>query len=145
MALKIVDFFVILGVVTAVSALPAWTPVPKTSIASEVLIHPSSTRYLAYHLPSVIPSSAKAVLIFVTLECGRAHRDITQDVQIFTEGEGGYPHYVKYIYVHSYNQDAWNTSSENMWFPMPANRKIFMQYTRNNGGCLVKLYATGYY
>ena len=144
MAMKIVALLVVLAV-TAAAALPTWTPVRKTYIGRVHLTHPSNI-YLAFRIPSVIPSGVRAVLIYTTLECGRANQDVTQDVQIFTEGTYGYPHYLKYIYVHSYNQNAWNTNSENMWFPMPANRKVYMKYTRNSGArCYVTLYATGYY
>ena len=87
-----------------------WTSVTMTSIGTT---HSQATGTLAYDIPSVIPSSAKEVLILASADTG-------------TSGPGGCNHYIKiytqqgsqqvekYIYLMTYGQSAWNTKSDNL-------------------------------
>ena len=107
------------------------------------LTHPGPVQ--SYVIPAVIPSSAKAVLIYGFLESGYSNRDVVQDITIFTEGVRGYPRYKKYLFVHSYDQHAWSFNSDDMWFPMPSNRRVYVQYPKYISGCSLTLSAIGYY
>jgi hypothetical protein len=51
----------------------------------------------------------------------------------------------KFLYMHSYNQGAWNTNSDNMWFPMPTDRLIHIEITvAIDSGCPALFYVVGY-
>ena len=117
-----------------------WTSVPITSVGSTDLRHPNTFSYV---IPSVIPSTAKNVLVYATLHSGGAS-SAKQHIKVFTQ-DGSGMHYEKYLYSYSYPQNAVNTNSDNMWFPMPANRRIYMTVTRDAGThCYASLYVVGY-
>ena len=101
--------------------------------------HPST---LSYVIPSVIPSTAKNVLVFATMYTGSANR-VSQSIKIFTQGRS--KRYEKYLFSFSYPQGAINTNSDNIWFPMPVNRRIYMTLTDDAGNnCGANLYVVGY-
>ena len=117
-----------------------WTSV------SHVLIGSSDIRTVAtysYTIPNSIPNEAKEVLVLAVGRQGYSSRDIDTYLKIYTLEE--LSHYEQYIYMHSYNQDAYNTVSDNLWFPMTSNRRIYLQVPNTNGGGnWVGLYAIGY-
>ena len=119
-----------------------WTSLPMTDVGSSNLRSPST---MSYVIPNVIPTTAKNVLIYVTAHTGYANNGPLQHIKISTDRNGSDKHYEKYLYLHSYPQDAINTISDNMWFPMPANRRIYMTVTSDAGSnCLAQLYVIGY-
>ena len=64
-------------------------------------------------------------------------------IKIYTEQNQ--KQYEKYIYVRSYGQNAWNTNSDNLWFPMTSGRQVFVESTLAHTGSIgVYLYAIGY-
>ena len=116
-----------------------WTSVPITSIGTTDLRTPST---LTYTIPTVIPSTATDVLIYAVLHSGYANFG-GQHVKIFTQEETD--KYEKYLYYFGYAQNAINTNSDNMWFPMPSNRRIMMTVTVDHGdNCHAELFAIGY-
>ena len=118
-----------------------WTSVPLTRIGQTNMQHPGT---LSYVIPSVIPSTAKNVLVYAILKCGGANNGPTHDVKIFTQ-DGSSTRYEKYLFMESWRQSAINTNSDNLWFPMPANRRIYMTISSNNGNnCFARLNAVGY-
>ena len=122
------------------SASVNWTSVPITRIGGTNLRTLST---FSYTIPNVIPSTAKEVLVHASLHSGTALSGIPQHVKIFTQEESN--RYEKYLYVLSFNQPAFNTNSDNMWFPMPSNRRIMMVVTRDEGpNCGAELHAIGY-
>ena len=126
--------------VTAPTVRNTWTSVPITSIGSTNMRHPNTFSYV---IPSVIPSTAKNVLVYATMYTGYAI-SVPQSIKIYTQ-DGSNKHYEKYIYSRSYPQSAVNTNSENMWFPMPTNRRVYMTVTHDAGSnCGANLYVVGY-
>lgn len=64
-------------------------------------------------------------------------------VKIFTED--GNKDYVKYIGLRTYGNRAWNTNSDNLWFPMPSNRRVYVGVSNAHGGNISgNLYVIGY-
>ena len=117
-----------------------WTSLPLTYIGGTDMQYPGT---LAYVIPSVIPSTAKNVLIYVILYTSSANSKY-QSIKIFTQ-DGSNKRYEKYLFSYSYPQNAINTNSGNMWFPMPANRRIYMIVTDDAGlHCGANLFAIGY-
>ena len=119
-----------------------WTSVPMTSIGSSELHH---TGTLAYDIPAVIPSSAKEVLVLATVHAGNAGpNDCIHYIKIYTQYNQG-RRYEKYIVVKSYKQEAWSTNSDNLWLPVTADRKIFVELNKAHTGNIdFTLHATGH-
>ncbi len=118
-----------------------WTSVPITSIGSTNLRHPNTFSFV---IPNVIPSTAKNVLIYTAMQCGNANVGTWVYLKVFTQ-DGSNKRFEKYLYMFAGTQTAYNTNSDNMWFPMPINRRIYMTVDRDIGAnCGAFLYAIGY-
>lgn len=118
-----------------------WTSVPMTQIGT---INFGQIATQSFVIPSVIPSSAKEVLVYVYVHEGWSHpRDQITHLKIYTEE--GSSKYIKYTSIHAYNGDSWAYNSENMWFPMTSNRRVYVEMpkvtTGNVGGYI---YVIGY-
>ncbi len=84
------------------------------------------------------------VLIYAIMHCGFANVFTTLHLKVFTQ-DGSSKRFEKYLYMLTWNQIAINTNSDNMWFPMPINRRIYMTVDRDVGtNCAAHLYAIGY-
>ena len=117
-----------------------WTSVSRVLIGSNNI---QTAATYSYTIPNSIPSEANEVLVLAVGRQGYGLRDIDTYLKIYTLE--GLSHYEQYIYMHSYNQDAYNTVSDNLWFPMTSNRRIYLQVpTRNGAHSWVGLYAIGY-
>ena len=126
--------------VTVPTVRNTWTSVPMTGIGGTSMRHPGT---LSYVIPSVIPSIAKNVLVYATMYTGHANH-VSQSIKVFTQ-DGSDKRYEKYLYSFSYSQNAINTNSGNMWFPMPTNRRIYMTVTHDAGAnSAAHLNAVGY-
>ena len=96
-----------------------------------------------FGLGAAIPVSAKEVLIYVNLQLGSCDSQVIEDIKIFTH-DGNYE-YAKYISLRSYTQIAWNTNSENMWFPITMNKIIQVYWpTAVTGHASFTLSVIGY-
>jgi len=133
---------IILYVITC-DATFTWTSVPLTKIGTSDL---QSGGTIHYQIPDVIPDAAKEVFIHVAAFQGNTYldRELNDFLKIYTVN--GYNTYEQYLYLYGYPQDAVNTNSDNMWFPMSSNRSIYLEVPVVNGPhCWVGLYAIGYY
>ena len=99
-----------------------WTPVNKTQIGSDDL---NAATTLSYSIPSIIPSTAREVLVYPTVRCGTSTIDMGADITYYVEVNG--VRYEHFLYMHGYPQNAYNTNSDNMWFPMPSNRMVYVE------------------
>jgi hypothetical protein len=121
-------------------SLYTWTSVPKTKIGTSNLQHAST---VSFSIPSVIPSTAREVLIHAGVFSGYSNKGPYHDLKFFTQI--GTTRYEKYLLIYSWRQSAFNTNSDNMWFPMPPNHRIYLTvpaaHGRNAG---VRLFAIGY-
>ena len=116
-----------------------WTSVPKTHIGSSDLRDAAT---FSYPIPDSIPSSALEVLVYAGLHSGSTN-EVSNDFKIYTQI--GDKRYEKYLYLESWEQNAINTNSDNMWFPMPPNRLVYLTVSvglGDNAG--VYLYTIGY-
>ena len=118
-----------------------WTSVPMTGIAFSQSRH---TGTLAYDIPDVIPDSAKEVLVLAGVIVGRSGpEDLVQYVKIYTQQNN--QQYEKYIMFRSAGQSAWNTNTDNLWFPMTSGRQVFVELTSvHTGNVIFRLHAIGY-
>ena len=118
-----------------------WTSVSMTEIGRSNLQY---TGTLAYDIPSIIPSSAKEILVLVSLRVGQSFpTNHVQFIKIYTEENS--QQYEQYISIISYPHGAVNTNSDNMWFPMTSGRQIFVTLsTSHTGDLILILHAIGY-
>ena len=118
-----------------------WTSVPMTSIAYSNLRH---TGTLAYDIPNVIPSSAKEVLILVTVRSGTSGPPGSQHyIKIYTQQSS--QQYEQYIMLMCYGQHAWSFNSDNLWFPLTSGWQVFVELaSAHTGETQFTLHAIGY-
>ncbi len=76
-----IRLLLLLGAIQVIAALPTWTPIAKTGIVFMKLTHPGVTQ--SYSIPNAVPNSAKAVLIYASVQCGRTSPEVSQDITIF--------------------------------------------------------------
>ena len=118
-----------------------WTSVALTSMTSPNL---RQTGTMAHNIPNVIPSSAKEVLVLATIlvgHCGPSER--VHYIKIYTQQ--GSQQYAKYIVLKSWQNGAWSTNSDNLWFPMTSGRQVFVELTTAHTGNLgMTLHVVGY-
>lgn len=86
----------------------------------------SSTQ--SFVIPTAVPSTAKEVLVYVNTYMGystsrRAH------LKVYTESSPT-RRFEKYLAIHTYSQEAYATASDNMFFPMPNNRRVYVRLSR---------------
>ena len=116
-----------------------WTSVPLTIIASSNLRHSGT---LAYDIPSVIPSSAKEVLILADVRSGTSGGPVHY-IKIYTQQSGH--QYEQYILLRCYPQHAWSFNSDNLWFPLTSGRQVFVELaSAHTGETQFALHAIGY-
>ena len=117
-----------------------WTPVAKTEFGEHDL---NTATTLTFTIPSVIPDTAQAVLLYATAQCGYSTGDDGADLSYYVMVDG--TQYEHFLHMFAYGQDAFNTNSDNMWFPMPPNRQLNVEipqsYPRN---CFTYVSAIGY-
>ena len=99
-----------------------WTPVNKTHIGGNYL---NTAHSLSYTIPSIIPSTAREVLVYSSANCGWSSINMAVDITYYVEVNG--IRYEHFLHTHAYRQDAVNTNSDNMWFPMPPNRIVHVE------------------
>ena len=140
--LKLEDFSkAMLAMCDSLPLVVTWTSVPLTLIGNSDLHH---TGTLAYDIPSVLPSSAREVLLLASAEVGNSGpRDYQHFVKIYTHQDG--QNFEKYLVIKTYEQDAWSTNSDNLWFPMTTGRQVYVELTKaHTGNIEFYLYAIGY-
>ena len=97
----------------------------------------------SYEIPDTVPDDAKEVFLYARFYTGNGG-GITSHFTIYTEE--GDDKYQQYITLDGYSSHArWNSNTDNLWFPMPSNRRVFLvvpnTHASDAGG---ELYVTGY-
>ena len=123
------------------SAAVEWTSVPRTKIGSSQLRHAGT---VAFDIPSVIPSSAKEVLVLADMQTGYSSpNDVIHYVKIYTQQNSH--NFEKYIVLKSYHQSAWSINSDNLWFPMTTGHKVYVESAKaHTQNLILNLHAIGY-
>ena len=120
-----------------------WTPVAKTPIGPASGLSLENATTYNFQIPDVIPLTARELLVYASVECGEATFRRIGDIILYVMHNG--LRFEKRLYMHGYDQMAVNTNSDNMWFPMPADRLVHLEITvAIPGNCLALLSAIGY-
>ena len=95
-------------------------------------INMASTSTQTYTLPDAVPTTAKQVLVYVFAYMGYS-QDLLAHLRIYTESSPT-RRFEQYLLIKTYNQDAYGTSSANIFFPMPSNRRVYVNLSRTLPG-----------
>ena len=117
-----------------------WTNTPLTLIGS-VNFGNSSTS--ALDIKGSFPSTASEILLAVYVFTGDVGGDSNKKFKIFVSDGSGH-NYEKYMFYHHYHQGSYSYNSENMWFPFPQNRKVYIQGDTTNNKVAAQVYVVGY-
>ena len=101
-----------------------WNSVPLTQIGT---INLRTTVTQSFPIPSIIPDSAREVLVYVYIATGLNGNAFTH-VKIFTEKSQD-RRFEKYLSIQSYPQNGFAMVEDNMWFPMTQNRRVYVKLT----------------
>ena len=114
---------------------------PMSQIGTSRLGH---TGTLAYDIPSVIPNSAKEVLVLASVRMGNTSpTNGLHYIKIYTQQNS--QQYEKYLMVYSWQNTAFNTNSDNLWFPVTTGRQVFVELSIAHTGSLkFYLHVIGY-
>ena len=126
-----------------------WTPVPMTVFGD---INFQQTGVLVFPIPSEIPSTAYEILVYAVVYAGNTRPKVHHDyIRIYTQEKSRQyaeapVQYSKYLGFAIYEQDAWSTNSENMWFPLTTDRQLYVEvYNAYDGNIEFSVSAIGYY
>jgi len=78
-----------------------------------------------FSIPGDLPSNAQEVLVLAVLRCGGEGPERNFSVSLWTEINS--QKYIKYVSGTRYAQNAISFSSENMWFPLGTDKKLYIQ------------------
>ena len=131
----------VLAMCESLPLVVTWTSVPMTRFVVSYL---RDTGIHDYDIPSVIPSSAKEVLLLASAEIGKSEpQGQSHYIKIYTQQDS--QTFEKYLFIKTYIQDAQSTNSDNLWFPMTSDRKVYVHVNFTHSGYLTfYLHAIGY-
>ena len=117
-----------------------WTTISKSLIGPSKLQNAGTS---SYTIPSDVPSSAREVLVYVSVRDGSVARGPKNDVKIYTQI--GITRYEKYIILYSCDVPGFKINSDNMWFPMPTDRRVYLTLPQDHSRWVTtRLYVIGY-
>ena len=117
----------------------SWTPIGRTHLHGTYL--PTATTYSISISSSVIPDTAREMLIYIHVYCYTSSHNTFNDLQLYVVQDG--VTYTKYIAMYDYVSD-YTVNSENMWFPVPTNRVLYFTVPSGFSNCYSDIYAIGY-
>lgn len=120
-----------------------WTSVPITRIADSRFRSTIVPDTHSFEIPDIIPEEAKEVLLYAAFWSGNSNPTVYSHFKIYTEE--GDQKYEKYISLWTFNNNFGNTNSDNLWFPLTSNRRVYLEATHtfnaNSGG---HIFVIGY-
>ena len=104
-----------------------------------------SANTFSYGLPNTVPNTAKEVLLFVTTKTAYSNPHEQQIfIKLYTEENGKSFEQHIFLITHRRTYD-WSYSSDNMWFPITTNRRVYVDnHTPLSGSVYMRIYAIGY-
>ena len=99
-----------------------WESISLTQLGT---INLGSTSTQSYTIPSTVPSTAKEVLAYIYVYMGHSS-SLFSTMEVHTEVNTTRK-FVKYFPLRTYPQSAISAVSENMWFPLTSNRRLYVK------------------
>jgi hypothetical protein len=79
-----------------------------------------------YNLANIVPETATQVLLYATIYSGNTYDStILVDVSIFVYVDE--KRLAQHLFIIAYRQDAYSSNTNNMWFPVPSNKMLYIQ------------------
>ena len=118
-----------------------WTSVPKTEIGTSTLQEATTE---SFAIPDAIPDKARDVLVYASISSGYNPKSSYDDLKISTQR--GTKNYEQYLGIATWPQNSINTNSDNMWFPMPNNRRVYVTIPKAfaGSGTTFRIAVAGY-
>ena len=118
-----------------------WVSVPLNKVGSSNL---QLAGTIGFAIPTIVPGNASDVLFYVYVEAGYSDMEVHENLKLYTANDNR--QFEKYLRITGYpKQVAFNTNSENMWFPMPDNRLVYLQVPKIQGVTVIlELFLIGY-
>ncbi len=125
-----------------VEAHAAWIPLQDPVVIGDLPL--LSRQVTAFEFPAELPAIAREVLIYVKIFSGNNGPSLANDFVLYTQE--GDKKYAQLLHWSRYPQDAVGFNSENLWFPVTGERKIYVRLdgtpgNRNSSG---KIHVLGY-
>ena len=111
-----------------------WVSLPLTQIG---IVNMLTTSTQSFIIPNTVPATAKEVLVYSYVTMGTAANLFSQ-MKIYTEAST-IQQFAMYLPIMTYDQNAYSTVSDNMWFPNPSNGRVYVQLSEPHAG-----YVYGY-
>ena len=110
-------------------------------IGSERLNHPELHQF---SIANIVPDTATQFLIYATVYSGNTYGpSVFIDVSVFVYVDE--KRLAQHLYVTGYQQEAYSSNTDNMWFPVPSNKLIYVQVPVGVPGyAWFTLHAIGY-
>ena len=118
---------------------PTWTSIPIAEFGSSTLQSAGTTSFV---IPSSIPDGAKEVLVFAEIITWDGPSS-TSRLKLYTEE--GSKRYEQYIVVRTQSTGSRGSNSDNMWFPLMRNRRLYLENPiAHSTGVRIRVRAIGY-
>ena len=102
----------------------AWIPFKEPMEIGSLPI--GSTQLSAFELPPAVPKSAREILIYVKIYTGDTKSSSSPaDFWLYTQD--GEAKYLQVLYWYRYPQEAVPFNSDNLWFPLTPEHKLYVQ------------------
>lgn len=120
---------------------PKWTSIPIQRIGGSNL---RGIGTISFVIPSNIPNESKEVQVYIEATTGGSGPTAGfSRLTLYTEEDE--TRYSQYIYVLTWHNSALNTNSDNMWFPLTKNRRLYLHIPKVHSGHVdINVYVIGY-
>ena len=98
-----------------------WNSIPLTYIGG---INTRTAATQTFQIPSIIPQTAKEILVYVYIVCHYSDAVFVQ-MKVYTE-QSHTRRFEKYLPLQTWHQDAHTMTADNMWFPLTPNRRVYL-------------------
>lgn len=99
-----------------------WMPIDR-HIGSAKLNHPELYQF---SIANIVPDTATQLLIYATVYSGNTYGPtVFTDVSVFVYIDG--KRLSQHLYITGYHQEAYSSNTDNMWFPVPSDKLVYVQ------------------
>ena len=116
-----------------------WTPVSQHLRDHDL----TTAATWSYGIPTTVPDTAREALFSADADCNTNGGNISHYIEYYVQING--TNYTKLLYIRSLTAlDGINTNSDNIWLPMPPNRRVYIRTSVAFPGCHAGIRMIGY-
>ena len=98
-----------------------WSPIDPVAVGN---LPVTTNATVAFDIPAVIPNGANEILVYVAFYSGSNGPSKPANFDIYTQEEND--KYTNIFYWYQYPNNGVSFNSDNMWFPLTRERKIYV-------------------